>query len=225
MRVVIVDDQELMRRGLTMLLGIEQGIDVVGEAEDGRAALRVVATTRPDIVLTDARMPVMDGVELVAELVRSHPDVPALILTTFDDDELVCRALGSGAAGFLLKDSSIEDIVSAMRAVRKGGMVLDPRVARAAVTGGAASGLAGAASGETTADTASAGPLAVLTPAERLVAREVATGATNAEIAATLVLTEGTVKNHVSALLRKTRQRDRVGLALLLVRYLGSPRP
>lgn len=219
MRVVIVDDQQLMRRGLSMLLSTEDGIDVVAEAGDGREALSVIHSTRPDVVLSDAQMPVMDGVELVTELRRVHPDLPTIILTTFDDEALVRRALAAGAAGFLLKDSSTNDLVHAIGAVIDGGLVIDPRVARAALT------RPGVTTGPTSADIS---PLAVLTRAEHAVANEVATGATNSEIAATLVIAEGTVKNHISALLRKLDQRDRTALALLLARYLepratGSP--
>lgn len=213
MRVVVVDDQELMRRGLTMLLDTEDDVTVVGEAGDGRAALAVIATTAPDIVLTDARMPVMDGVSLAAAVRDAYPDLPVVILTTFDDDDLVQRALGAGAAGFLLKDATTEELVLGMRLALKGGLVIDPRVARSAFATRARGAARAASSPE---------PFAVLTRAEQAVARLVATGATNSEIAQTLVLVEGTVKNHVSALLRKLDQRDRTALALLLARYLGS---
>lgn len=212
MRVVIVDDQELMRRGLTMLLSTVPGVEVVGEAGDGRHGLAVVAATSPDVVLSDAQMPVLDGVGLVRALRESHPDLPVVILTTFDDDALVREALAAGATGFLLKDSAPEELVHAMESVCSGGLVIDPRVARAALTRPAPV--------DESAD--EAGPLTVLTPAERVVATHVATGATNAEIADALVLAEGTVKNHVSALLRKLDQRDRTSLALLLARYLGA---
>lgn len=212
MRVVVVDDQELMRRGLTMLLGTEVGVSVVGEAGDGHAALAVIAATAPDIVLTDARMPVMDGVSLAAAVRQAYPELPVVILTTFDDDDLVQRALGAGAAGFLLKDATTEELVLGMRLALQGGLVIDPRVARAAF----ATRARGA-----DRDTTSPEPFAVLTRAEQAVARLVATGATNSEIAQTLFLVEGTVKNHVSALLRKLDQRDRTALALLLARYLG----
>ncbi|MFN8097357.1 MAG: response regulator transcription factor [Dermatophilaceae bacterium] len=213
MRVLVVDDQELMRRGLTMLLSTEDDVDVVGEASEGREALALVPRTCPDVVLTDARMPIMDGVDLVASLARAHPGLPAVILTTFDDHDLVQRALAAGAAGFMLKDSSIADLVHAMRSALAGGLVIDPRVARAALSGAAGSRSGGPGG--------PASPLAVLTRAERGVAELVATGATNGEIAERLVIAEGTVKNHVSALLRKLDQRDRTGLALLLSRYLG----
>ena len=127
MRVLVVDDQELMRRGLTMLLSTEDDVDVVGEASEGREALALVPRTCPDVVLTDARMPIMDGVDLVASLARAHPGLPAVILTTFDDHDLVQRALAAGAAGFMLKDSSIADLVHAMRSALAGGLVIDPR--------------------------------------------------------------------------------------------------
>ena len=214
MRILIVDDQMLIRRGISMLLGTEEGIEVVGEASDGNEALSAVETLRPDVVLSDAQMPVMGGVQLIAELRLTHPDLPVIILTTFDDGDLVRRAIAAGAAGFLLKDSSTEDIVRALRAVIDGGLAIDPRVARAALTRPSAEGASAAAIPS---------PIAVLTRAERAVATEVATGATNGEIAQTLVIAEGTVKNHVSALLRKLNQRDRTALALLLARYLEPP--
>lgn len=205
MRVVIVDDSELMRRGLALLLSTSATVDVVGEAADGREALAVVEKVAPDVVLTDAQMPVLDGVGLVGELSRTHPGLPVVVLTTFDDDHVVRAAMAAGAAGFLLKSTSIDGLLQALDSAASGGLVLDPRVARAAFAS------------EPTRD---AGPLAALTRAERLVAAQVATGASNSEIAARLVLAEGTVKNHVSALLRKLRQRDRTALALLLARYL-----
>lgn len=210
MRVVVVDDQELMRRGLTLLLGTSREVEVVGEAADGHEALAVVNARRPDVVLTDARMPGLDGVGLIRALAEQSPGLPVIMLTTFDDGDLVHSALDAGAAGFLLKDASTDDLVQAVRSVVQGGVVLDPRVARAALRGGP-----GVAAVEAES------PLSVLSPAEMLVARQVATGATNAEIAATLVIAEGTVKNHVSALLRKLGQRDRTALALLLSRSLG----
>lgn len=208
MKILVVDDQALMRRGLILLLSTVDGVDVVGEAADGAEALARMRVLEPDVVLTDARMPGMDGIELVGRLRQEHPDVPAVILTTFDDEPLVREALAAGAAGFLLKDSSTEDLVSALTAAADGGLVIDPRVARAAL------------STRRKADVVS--PLATLTRAERLVAAEVATGASNAEIAQRLVLAEGTVKNHVSHLLTKLDQRDRTGLALMLYRYLGQ---
>lgn len=203
--VLVVDDQQLLRRGLRLLLGTEPGIEVIGEAADGREALALVERRRPDVVLTDARMPGMDGLELVRALAGLDPPVTAVVLTTFDDEEIVRGAVGAGAAGFLLKDVTTEQLAEAIRAVAQGGMVIDPRVARIAFGPEAVS---------------SPDPLAVLTRAERLVAERIARGLTNAEIAAELVVAEGTVKNHVTNLLRKLGQRDRTGLALALYRAL-----
>lgn len=222
-RVLIVDDQQLLRRGLRLLLETVPGITVAGEAADGREGLAVIRQADVDVVLTDARMPIMDGPQLVAFCAVEHPGLPVIMLTTFDDDTLVRDALRAGAAGFLLKDSSPEQLADAIRAVACGGLAIDPRVARAAFAPphpeqhcegermGAARGLEGRGSDSRTSD-----PLALLTRAERLVAEQVVTGATNDEIAAALVLATGTVKNHVSALLRKLSVRDRTALALML---------
>lgn len=214
LRVLLVDDQQLLRRGLAMLLSTADGIDVVGQAADGTEALAVLERaqrdgTLPDVVLTDARMPGMDGVELTAACRERWPELPVLMLTTFDDEAVVRGALGAGASGFLLKDTSTDALADALRAVAAGGMVIDPRVARIALSRDA-----GAGGG------AGADPLAVLTRTERLVAELVADGRTNAEIASALVLAEGTVKNHVSSLLRKLDQRDRTGLALALYKTM-----
>ncbi|MHA7132871.1 response regulator transcription factor [Oerskovia turbata] len=206
MRVLLVEDQQLIRRGLAMLLSTVGGVEVVAQAEDGRTALAALATTEVDVVLTDARMPGIDGVELTARCARERPELPVLVLTTFDDDALVQSALAAGAAGFLLKDTSVEGLTAALRAVIDGGMVIDPRVTRAAMR----------------PQDAGDGPLAILTQSESLVAELVAKGLTNQEIAASLVLAEGTVKNHVSALLRKLAERDRTALALTLYKALGD---
>ncbi|MDO5051584.1 MAG: response regulator transcription factor [Pseudoclavibacter sp.] len=206
-RLLLVDDQQLLRRGLRMLLSTVPGMEVVGEAADGREALAVMRRVEADVVLCDLRMPVMDGVRLVAEARERFPGVPVLVLTTFDDDELVRSALDAGAAGFLLKSVSTDALAEAIRQVRAGGLVLDPAIA------GAVLRRTRPGSG---AEAGPADPFASLTPAEAQVARLVATGATNREIAAGLHLAVGTVKNHVSAILRKLGSRDRISLALLL---------
>lgn len=220
-RVVLVDDQELIRRGMRLLLEISEDIEVVGEAADGTEGLAVIARTTPDVVLTDARMPRMDGVALITELAGWTQAPPAIMLTTFDDDALVRAALDAGAAGFLMKDATVDELVRAIMAVNDGGLVIDPRVARLAMQRPTHEQTPG--SGHTTADSPSASPLRVLTRAEMDVAVCLATGATNKEIAESLNLAEGTIKNHVSSLLRKLEQRDRTSLALLLSRYLGGP--
>lgn len=221
-RVVLVDDQELIRRGMRMLLDISDDIVVVGEASEGEAGLAVIAQTVPDVVLTDARMPGVDGVALITRLAAMPQAPPAIVLTTFDVDELVRAALDAGAAGFLMKDASVDELVRAILAVVDGGLVIDPRVARLAMRGQGSQRTPGSAHATTQKPSEPTSPLKVLTRAEMDVAEQLATGATNREIAANLSLAEGTVKNHVSALLRKLEQRDRTGLALLLSRYLGD---
>jgi DNA-binding NarL/FixJ family response regulator len=208
--VLVVDDQRLLRDGLRMLLGLADGIAVVAEAGEGHEALAMIDKYHPDVVLTDARMPGMDGIDLVAACRVRHPRLPVLVLTTFDDEDVVLGSLGAGAAGFLLKDVSPERLAEAVTAAARGEIVIDPRVARLVV--------------QPRASTAAAAddPLAVLTRTERVVAEHLAHGRTNTEIADAMVLAEGTVKNHVSSLLRKFGQRDRTGLALLMNGYFIS---
>jgi DNA-binding NarL/FixJ family response regulator len=204
-RVLVVDDQELLRRGLRMLLETDGDIEVVGEAENGMHALAMIPTAAPHVVLADARMPVLDGLALVARCATDHPGLPVLVLTTFDDALLVRSMLAAGAAGFLLKDVSTDVLTEAIRQVVAGGLVIDPRVARAAVQ-----------------PTGRETPLPQLSGAERAVADLVAKGMPNADIAARLQLAHGTVKNTVSVLLRKLEVRDRTALALRLARELPA---
>ena len=211
LRILVVDDQQLLRRGLIMLFGTVEGVDVVAQAAHGDEALAVLRAKRIDVVLTDAKMPVMDGIELVRQCARSHPGLPVLVLTTFDEPDIVRGAIAAGAAGFLLKDTSVESLAEAVRAVADGGLVIDPRVARLAFT----------TSGSRTAGDESP-VLAVLTPTERKVASLVAEGLTNQAIAARMVLAEGTVKNHVSTLLHKLQTPDRTALALTLYKAFQS---
>lgn len=205
-RMLVVDDQQLLRRGLVMLFGTVDDVDVVAQAAHGAEALAVLRAEEVDVVLADAKMPVMDGIELVRQCSRAHPDLPVLVLTTFDEPDVVQGAVAAGAAGFLLKDTSIESLAEAVRAVAQGGLVIDPRVARLAL----------AAPQNDKTESSMSPVLAILTPTEREVAALVAEGLTNQEIAARMVLAEGTVKNHVSALLRKLQATDRTVLALTL---------
>ncbi len=212
LRVLVVDDQQLLRRGLVMLFGTVEGVDVVAQAAHGAEALAVLRAEDVDVVLADAKMPVMDGIELVRRCVREHPGLPVLVLTTFDEPDVVRGAVAAGAAGFLLKDTSIEALAEAVRAVAAGGLVIDPRVARLAL-----------APSRDERDEGDGPPaLALLTPTEREAAALVAEGLSNQAIAARMVLAEGTVKNHVSALLRKLRAADRTVLALTLYKALHS---
>jgi DNA-binding NarL/FixJ family response regulator len=207
--VLVVDDQELLRRGLRLLLGTVSGISVVAEAGDGHEALAMINKHDPDVVLTDARMDGMDGVTLIAEVARRHPGLPVLMLTTFDDDDALHGSLTAGAAGFLLKDISPERLAEAVEAAYSGQVVIDPRLTRRALAG---------PSGSFDDDA-----LALLTRAERAVAREVAAGKSNAQIAEALVIAEGTVKNHVSSLLHKLAQPHRTAMALFLYDYFDRP--
>lgn len=198
--VLIVDDQQLLRRGLRMLLGTQAQIEIWGEADSGEQALALLEAGRPDVVLSDARMPPgMSGMELTRRLATQCPGLPVLILTTFDDQDVVVKAMQAGASGFLLKDISPEQLAEAIVAASKGQVTIDPRVTATAL---------GRDAGHD--------PLTGLTPMERRVAELVAQGLRNQEIAETLVLTVGTVKNHVSSLFRKLGHTDRTALALFL---------
>lgn len=206
LRVLVVDDQELLRRGLRMILDTHPDITVVGDAENGAHALALIPDLHPDVVLTDAKMPVLDGLGVVREVARHHPGLPVLVLTTFDDARLVRELLDAGAAGFLLKDVSTDALTDALHQVIAGGLVLDPRIARAAVS---------------RAPRVDSPAPPALTAAEVAVADLVATGLSNAAIAAQLHLAHGTVKNTVSAILRKLGEPDRTALALRLAAARG----
>ncbi|MFD9949491.1 response regulator [Nonomuraea sp. NPDC059023] len=207
-RVLLADDQELIRQGLRKMLDIEDSIEVVGEAADGEEALRTAGQCHPDVALVDARMPGMNGVELITLLSARYPAVAALVLSTFDEDGYIFGALRGGAVGYLLKDCTPEELVDAIRRVGRGETVLASPIAARLVT--------------EIRRSAAPVPPGALADDERLSAREVqvaeliSTGATNKEIAARLLLTEGTVKNHVTSLLRKYHLRDRTQLALRL---------
>ncbi|WP_067600248.1 response regulator [Nocardiopsis listeri] len=210
--VLVVDDQILLRQGLRKLLEIEEGIEVVGEAADGVEALELLAASPPpNVALVDARMPRMDGMGLITRMREEHPGVPALVLTTFDDDELVLGCLRAGARGYLLKDVPPEELVAAIHRVAAGQTVLG---------GPAAERLVAALSVPVPVEPEPAAP-AALSDREWEVARLVGEGRTNREIARALFITEGTAKNHVTSILRKLELRDRTALALRVGRGEG----
>jgi DNA-binding NarL/FixJ family response regulator len=201
-RVLVVDDQALVRAGFRMICEAEVDLTVVGEAADGVAAVELAARTAPDVVLMDIRMPAMDGVEACSRIVSAHEQVRVLILTTFDIDDYVYAALRAGASGFLLKDTPPEQLVEAIRVVAGGDALLSPSVTRRVIETFAAS-----------ASPVPATPLAgldTLTEREHDVLKLMAKGYSNAEIAATLFLGEATVKTHVGRVLMKLGLRDRV---------------
>jgi DNA-binding NarL/FixJ family response regulator len=212
--VVVVDDQELMRVGFRMVLGAQADIDVVGEAGDGAQAIRLAEELRPDVVLMDVRMPVLDGVEATKRIVEAGT-ARVLVMTTFDLDEYVYSALQGGASGFLLKDTQPDHLVSALRAVASGDAVVSPSVTRRLLDRFVGSG------GKPMRDAAE---LDVLTEREREVLVLIAKGLSNLEIAETLFLSEATVKTHVGRILSKLDLRDRVQ-AVVLAYETGLARP
>ncbi|HRF49216.1 MAG TPA: response regulator transcription factor [Anaerolineales bacterium] len=203
-RILLVDDQRLMRDGLRTLLELEDDIDVVGEAGDGQAALEAYEQLRPDLVLMDIRMPVMNGVEATRRLMAHEPEARVIILTTFDDDASVFDGLRAGARGYLLKDLSGAELAEAIRTVMAGGALIEPSVARKVFAEFAR--LAPAAKPADLPEPLSERELGIL--------RLVADGLSNKEIALKLSLAEGTVKNYVTNVLAKIDARDRTQAAL-----------
>ncbi|WP_331770613.1 response regulator transcription factor (plasmid) [Embleya sp. NBC_00888] len=235
-RVLVVDDQELVREGIASLLGIQPGITVIGAVSDGRQAVDTACAEHPDVILMDVRMPVMDGVTAVALLSERAPLCRVIMLTTFDDDEYVADALRAGAVGYLLKNLPSAQLAAAIRLARAGVAQLDASITRRLAAGparpeparadgpGRLDGPAradqsarpeGPASNRDRAPGPTPGPDPdVLTERETEVLRLIATGSTNREIAARLFLSEGTVKNHISRILARLGLRDRTHAAI-----------
>ena len=214
-RVLLADDQALVRGGFRMILEAREDLEVVGEAENGAQAAELAEQHRPDVVLMDVRMPVLDGIEATRRIVESGNAARIIVLTTFDADEYVFAALRAGASGFLLKDVRPADLVEAIRIVAGGDALLAPTVTRRLLDRFAME----------LPDTDSAPPdLGELTERELEVLRLLALALSNAEIAAELVVSEATVKTHVSAVLRKLQLRDRVQ-AVVLAYDVGLVRP
>ena len=211
-RVLVVDDQRLIRDGISSLLALQPGIEVVGTAADGREAVERTLDLEPDVVLMDVRMPGVDGVDATAVVRSRSPNCRVLMLTTFDDEEYVVRALRAGASGYLLKDLPAADLARAVVLAHAGVHQHDPLVTERLVAA-----LARDAPGPPTAPPGAAGspvPPAALTLRELEVIRLLAAGATNREIARRLYVSEGTVKNHVSHILSRLGLRDRTQAAL-----------
>lgn len=199
-RIVVADDQGMVRRGLVSLLSMEPDIEVAGEAGDGEEAVRLILAERPEVALLDIRMPVMDGISAMRKLAAAKSPTRLLALTTFDLDEYVFEALKAGASGFLLKDASVEDLAAAIRLVAAGEAVLAPAVTRRVIDAFASA----------TPPKLDDSRLGALTARELDVLRLVARGLSNQEIADQLFLSAATVKTHVSNVLMKLDLRDRV---------------
>jgi DNA-binding NarL/FixJ family response regulator len=210
-RLLLVDDQLLVRQGLRVLLEVEADFVVVGEAENGYQAIEQVERTRPDVILMDVRMPELDGVAATQQILQQFPTTKILILSTFDDDPYVIQALRCGAKGYLLKDISSEDLAGAIRNARKGYTQLAPGLIEKAIA--------------PLLPTRPAAPLppqlAQLTSRERQILCLIITGTSNRQIAKTLYITEGTVKNHVTQILKRLQVDDRVQAALFASDYLS----
>ena len=205
LRVVLVDDQPLVRAGIAFILSTEPGIEVASEAANGELGIAAVAGHRPDVVLMDVRMPVMDGIEATRRI-ATDGGPPVLVLTTFDDDEVLWGAVEAGAAGFLLKDTAADDLIRAIRTIADGGSWLDPRVTPRL--------LAALREGRPH-DVARAAPLEQLSEREAEVLALVARGASNVEIADRLYVSERTVKGHVGNIFAKLGARDRAAAIVL----------
>jgi DNA-binding NarL/FixJ family response regulator len=214
-RVLIVDDDDLMRAGLRGVLSSDQAIELVGEAADGREAAYRTRLLRPDVVLMDIRMPDLDGISATRELLAAFPEVKVVILTTFEQDDYIFGALSAGASGFLLKRTRPEELIAAIHTIAAGDSLLSPPVTSRVIERMA---------GQAPPDAARDARLDELTPRETEVLELVARGLSNAEIAADLVIEESTVKTHLKRVLAKLGVRDRVQ-AVIFAYESGLTRP
>lgn len=206
-RVLVVDDQNLIREGLCMMLSLYDNILLVGEATNGEEALKILEEKEIDLILMDIRMPVMDGVEATKIIKEKYPHVKVLILTTFKEDEYIFEGLINGADGYLLKDISSEELVRAIETVYKGNVLLQPEVAKK---------IMGALNDKKAQKDNKKDLLKELTKREYEIAILIGEGKSNKEISEILCITEGTVKNHITNILDKLNLKDRTQLALYI---------
>ncbi len=211
-KILIADDQSLFREALKTLLCAYPGLDIIGDASNGEEALRLAFTLSPDVVLMDLRMPIMDGVEATRKIVKLGKNIKVIVLTTFDDDETVFEGLRAGAVGYLLKDVSAEKLIEAIRAAHKGEYFLLPSITAKVVSEFSRISRPLSADPKKTLEDP-------LSNREVEILRYVATGASNKEIADILVISEGTVKNHLSSILSKLGVRDRMQAVLKAKEY------
>ncbi|MEM7028227.1 MAG: response regulator transcription factor [Chloroflexota bacterium] len=208
MKILICDDQAIVRDGLKMMLSLEADFEVVGVAEDGAAAVEQVAELSPDLVLMDLKMPLMNGIEATRQIVQQHPGLPILVLTTYAADEWVFDAIRAGASGYLLKDTPREGLIEAVRGTAAGKSYIDPNVAGK---------LLNHVSGDVTAP--DSGLTDDLSERELDVLKLIAHGLSNTDIAANLHLSEGTVRNYVSAIFTKLNVSDRTQAAVIALKH------
>ncbi|MBT9316827.1 response regulator transcription factor [Leptothoe spongobia TAU-MAC 1115] len=213
--VILVDDQQIIRQGLKTLLDLEEDITIVGDADNGKTALALLERLQltdqlPAVVLMDMRMPVMDGVAATGAIATRYPTIQVLVLTTFDDDDLIAQAMAVGAKGYLLKDTPSEELAQAIRSVAKGYSQFGPGILEKMLAK------------QQQPDVEVPAGFDELTPREKDVLRLIGTGANNREIAEALFLSEGTVKNHVTRLLGRLGVRDRTQAALLAAKLSGK---
>lgn len=204
-RILLVDDQSIVREGLASLLETQPDLEIVGEAENGKIAVERSLILKPDVILMDIRMPVMDGVAAIKALSQQAPEIKILVLTTFDDDEYVTQAIACGAKGYLLKDTPSVELAQAIRTVDRGYTQLAPGLLEKAISNPVPITIPS--------------ELAQLTSREKEVLQLIAKGYNNKEIAAQLYITERTVKNHVNSILRRLNLRDRTQAAIFANKF------
>jgi DNA-binding NarL/FixJ family response regulator len=208
MKIIICDDQAIVRDGLVMLLKLEKDVQIIGTAEDGAQVVELVEKERPDLVLMDLKMPIMNGVEATRRIKARFPEIKVLVLTTYDDDQWVFDAIQAGASGYLLKDTPREKLVEAVRGTVTGKSYVDPSIAGKV--------LEQVSSHQTQPATSITNKL---TDREIEILRLVARGLSNTDIAERLFLSEGTVRNHVSAILSKLEVSDRTQAAVIAIQH------
>lgn len=207
-KVLIADDQELIRQSLSIILGLKEGISVIGGVSDGTEVLDFVEKEKPDIILMDIRMPVMDGVECTKRLKEKYPKIKIIVLTTFDDDKYVFSALKYGASGYLLKGISVDELEKALHVVHSGGAMINPEIASKVVE------LFSEMAQRDYDVMVEAENVEKITDIEWDIIKDVGRGMSNREIAEHISLTEGTVRNYISTILKKIGLRDRTQLAI-----------
>jgi DNA-binding NarL/FixJ family response regulator len=224
-RVLVVDDQSLIREGLAIILDTQPDIDVIGQAENGRQAVKLVEQLNPDVILMDIRMPLMDGIKATRQILESHPQCKVLILTTYNEDDLIFDGFRAGAVGYLLKDITRRGLAEAVRGASRGEAQIDPAIASQVLA--EFQRMANALHRLSPRDsptlpggeTRELPPMETLTPREETILDLLTEGLTNAGIAARLHLTEGTVKNYVSEILSKLHANDRTHAVVLAIRH------